>query len=121
MNVDVLIKLIEVLPKSENLAVTATQIRDDFYAIAPPTKSIEPASKNTNIRRYLNETIEIGLLGVVYPQDTTSESPRFERYYLKETKLLQYFMSSKVALNVIWSKTIMQQLGMMSKTILPTT
>ena len=47
----------------------------------------------------------------MYPQDTISESPRFERYYLKETKLLQYFMSSKVALNVIWSKTIMQQLG----------
>lgn len=111
MNVDVLIKLIEVLPKVESLAVTATQIRDDFYAIAPPTDPIKTASKNTNIRRYLDETFEIGLLGVVYPLGTTSESPRFERYYLKETKLLQYFMSSKVALNVIWSKSIMQQLG----------
>jgi predicted DNA-binding transcriptional regulator YafY len=111
MNVDVLIKLIEVLPKSESVAVDSTQIRDDFYAIAPPTDPIKPASKNTNIRRYLNEMNDIGLLGVVYPPDTTSDLPRYERYYLKETKLLQYYMSSKVALNVIWSKTIMKQLG----------
>lgn len=111
MNVDVLIKLIEVLPKSEKLAVSSTQIRDSFYAIVSPTDPILTASKNTNIRRYLNETIDIGLLGVVYSNDTKSDSPRLERYYLKETKLLQYFMSSKVALNVIWSKTIMQQLG----------
>ena len=99
--------------------MTSTQIRDEYYAYVIAKSSLRTESKNKHIRKQVTDMFDLGILGVV-PYVSTENTPaadisdpsvRHEKYYLLESKLLQYFMDSKVALNVLLSKSVMSQLG----------
>lgn len=119
MKVDTLIKMVTILPKSKEDAVTSTQIREEYYAYVMAKSGLRTESKNKHIRKQITDMFDLGILGVV-PYVNTDNTPaaeisdpsvRHEKYYLLESKLLQYFMDSKVALNVLLSKSVMSQLG----------
>jgi len=119
MKVDTLIKMVTILPKSKEDAMTSTQIREEYYAYVMAKSALRTESKNKNIRKQITDMFELGILGVV-PYVSTENTPaadigdpyvRLEKYYLLESKLLQYFMDSKVALNVLLSTSVMSQLG----------
>ncbi len=119
MKVDTLIKMIKILPKSMDQALASTKIRDKYYLDPSNHVALGDASKNKHIRKQIEDLQELGILGTVYyktPQavagkEATDPSPRYDKYYLLENQLLKYFMDSKIALNLLWSKNVMQGLG----------
>jgi predicted DNA-binding transcriptional regulator YafY len=119
MKVDTLIKMIKILPKSLEEAVRSTKIRDEYYLDPSNNASLDQASKNKHIRKQIEDLKDLGILGIVpykkakpvAGKDTSERTARYDKYYLLETELVKYFMDSKIALNLIWSKNIMQSLG----------
>ena len=108
MKIDTLVKMILILPKVELDAFTSIEILSAFFQIQKPVRL---GTKNTFIRRQIDEMIDMKMLTVI-PGGSEGESvKRHDRYFLKHSSLVQYFMTSKVALNVIWANNVMKSLG----------
>lgn len=113
MLVQVLINMISVLPTQRSLALDSVTIRDRYYNRYPAKDPIEDDSKLANVRRCLREMCDGGL--VVPIQGASVEgSRRFGRgtlYYLKENSVPSYFMNSKAALSLLWSRRLLMPLA----------
>ena len=111
MKLDTLIKLIPLLPKSPMEAKTTEELVTAYFKLAPEEDRNRP-THNTFIRRQIDVMEKHKMISylpaVAKPGDRIKRS---ERYYVKEHSLLQYFMNSKVALNLIWANNVMKSLG----------
>jgi hypothetical protein len=111
MKIDNLIKMIVILPKSESEAKTSEQISTAYFSLPSPDDPEKKGTKNTFIRRQIDALDDLQMIGTVYGGKEGQGVKRYDRYFLKESSLLKYFMNSKVALNVIWANSIMKALG----------
>jgi predicted DNA-binding transcriptional regulator YafY len=111
MKIDNLIKMIAILPKNESEAKTSEQIASTFFLLPSSDDPEKQGTKNTFIRRQIDAMEGLAMIGTVYGGKAGQGGKRYDRYYLKESSLLKYFMNSKVALNVIWASGIMKSLG----------
>ena len=111
MKLDTLIKLILIFPKNVSEAKTSEDIVTSYFKSSDRASEDRP-THNTFIRRQIDDMEELGMIDFLPAVKKPSERvKRSERYFMKETSLLQYFMNSKVALNVIWASNVMQSLG----------
>lgn len=112
MKLDILIKLILTLPKSEGEAKTSEEIVTSYFKSTAKGSDNGRPTQNTFIRRQLAELEQLGMIGIISAVNKPKvRIKRTERYFLKENSLLQYFMNSRVALNVIWANNVMKSLG----------
>jgi len=111
MKLDNLIKMIVILPKNESDAKTSQRITETYFSLASPDDPEKQATRNTFIRRQIDALDDLQMIGTVFGGKDGQGVKRYDRYYLKESSLLKYFMNSKVALNVIWANNIMKALG----------
>ena len=109
MKIDTLIRLIAILPRDADEAMTTAVISKRFFAGSNRDieKEIKDDSKIRNIERYMTEMLENGLVARLVDADGKQS---VSRYHLRETKVLSYFLHSKVALNLLWSRGLTRQL-----------
>jgi predicted DNA-binding transcriptional regulator YafY len=106
MKIDTLICLIAILPRDVGEALTTADISKRFYASFNNgvNTRIKKESKIRRIEAYMAELLENGLVTRLADGGAASS------YHLRETQLLSYFLHSKVALNLLWSRGLSRQL-----------
>ena len=109
MKIDTLIRLIAILPRDSGEALTTAEISDRYYKRfnTEVNADIKPKSMVRRIEAYVAEMQENGLVHRIM-DGTTKQSAA--RYHLRESQVLSYFLHSKVALNLIWSRGLTRQL-----------
>jgi len=107
VKLEILIKMVGLLPRDPAAAVNVRDLRDRFYAGDAAT-GIKLSSELTNLRRALNEMERLGLVKAL---PALAGMERLPRYHLVEHKLYSYFMHSQVALGVHWSQRLLAPLG----------
>lgn len=109
MKVDTLIRLIAILPREAGEALTTMVISKRFFDPfnVDIAKEIKNESKIRSIERYMKEMHENGLVTRLADADGKQSA---SRYHLRESKVLSYFLHSKAALNLLWSRGLTRQL-----------
>lgn len=105
MKIDVLIRLIAILPREAGEAMSTDGILERYYA-EPDTDGNADITHGAKMRRmqaYMAELVETGIVSRVQESSASSLRQARPRYHLRESKLLSYFLHSKVALNLSWS------------------
>jgi predicted DNA-binding transcriptional regulator YafY len=113
MKIDDLIRLIAILPRSAGEAMTTTVIRKRFYGGADKG-SADTRSDGAQMRRiqaHVAELLEKGLLCRAEDGEGKHGKAAGPRYFLRASHVLSYFMHSQAALNLLWSRGVMTQLG----------
>jgi predicted DNA-binding transcriptional regulator YafY len=111
VKIDTLIQLIAIVPREKSEALTTTDIAFRYYerfdkAGKPGTKH---GAKMKRVQMYMAEMVETGLATRVEDQIPGRKSP-LNRYHLRESQVLSYFLHSRVALNLIWARGLTEQL-----------
>lgn len=108
MEIDAFIQMLSVVPKDPDAAMTRKLINDNFYRKYPG--ELDPAIKDESRQRKtdnrINQMSALGLLEVA----PGGGGQRNQRYYLKETNVLSYFLNSAAALKLIWARQILAPL-----------
>lgn len=105
---EILKAMLGLLPRDPTKAVTRKELRKRFYSAGSPGAHLQTSSQQTNIRRYVAELMDLGLVGEIPPENSIDGQPR---YHLVEHRLYSYFMHSKVALGVHWTRELLQLLS----------
>lgn len=108
MKLEILIKMVGLLPRDPIAAVTVKDLRPRFFADGDRGLGIKQASELTNLRRYLAEMKKQGLVRELPPVAGMERLPRF---HLVEHKLYSYFMHGKVALGLLWTQHLLDPLS----------
>lgn len=108
MKLDILIRMVGLLPRDASSAVTAEDLRGRFFAQGPRASDIKRTSQLTAVRRYLGEMKKHGL---VEEQAPVKGLDRLPRYHLLEHRLYSYFMHGKVALGLHWTQHLLAPLS----------
>lgn len=108
MKLDILIKMVGMLPRDPTAAVTAEDLRVRFFAQGSRASDIKRTSQLTALRRYLGEMKAHGLVEERAPVRGIERLPR---YHLVEHKLYSYFMHGKVALGLHWTQHLLAPLS----------
>lgn len=121
MQIDVLIRLIAIIPRERSEALTTREICDRYYVRfgGEVNTTIKERSKMRRVGGYIAELRENGLVAIHDERSSGSrpdgkvsaEEERAARYHLKESKVLSYFLHSKVALSLLWSRPVTRHLG----------
>jgi predicted DNA-binding transcriptional regulator YafY len=108
MKIDTLIRLIAILPREVGEALTTPVIADRYYDRFnnDVNSLIKKESKVRRMEIWLAELHENGLVTRL-ADDGTRQSA--SRYHLRENRVLSYFLHSKVALNLLWSRGLSRQ------------
>ena len=114
MKVDVLIKMIKLLPKTSAEAITSQDLVEKYFKQSGD-EGPDRATHNTFIRRQLDEMEELSMLEFIANDDKKKRIKRSERYYLKDNSVVRHFMNSRVALDLIWSQNVMRLLRPIAK------
>jgi hypothetical protein len=111
MKLDNLIKMICILPKNAFFAVTSEELLNKFFDTNSQDQT-DRATRNTFIRRQIDAMEDLGMIEFrPIVKDKYVRVKRTETYFLKDGSLVQHFMNSKVALNVIWTNNVMKSFG----------
>ncbi len=108
MKLDMLIKMVGLLPRDPAAAVTVRDLRPRFFAHGDRSTGIKATSELTNLRRYLAEMMRHGLVRELPP---VKGMERLPRYHLVEHKLYGYFMHGQVALGLHWTQHLLAPLN----------
>ena len=111
MKLDILLKMILILPKERKLSLTSSEIRDKYFKLNNEKVPSSHAARNMFIRRQIDEMIDLKMITEVLSGENNSSIKRSDTYYLNDSALLHHFMNSKVALNVLLANGVMNSLG----------
>lgn len=111
MKIDSLIRLIAIVPRERSEALTTTDIALRYYerfdrAGKPELKH---GARMKRVQMYMAELVETGLATRIEYRIPGRKTP-LNRYHLRESQVLSYFLHSKVALNLIWARGLTEQL-----------
>ncbi|HMW24718.1 MAG TPA: hypothetical protein PKC59_14900, partial [Burkholderiaceae bacterium] len=108
MKLEILIKMVGLLPRDRSAAVTAEELRGPFFSQGSRAAMISRESQMTALRRYLGELKKHGLVDELPPLQGMDRLPR---YHLVEHRLYSYFMHGKVALGLLWTTKLLAPLS----------
>jgi predicted DNA-binding transcriptional regulator YafY len=108
LKLEILIKMVGLLPRDGSAAITAEELRGPFFSQGPRATEITRASQLTALRRYLGELRKHGLVKELPPLQGMDRLPR---YHLIEHRLYSYFMHGKVALGLHWTTKLLAPLS----------
>lgn len=114
MKIDSLIRLIAILPRDADSAMTTYAIRDRYFG----GQNIDERTTDKNTRRtqaYVKELFDHGLIACAVGANGVRRQATAPRYYLCERNILSYFLHSQAALNLLWSRGVMTPLSGLSK------
>jgi predicted DNA-binding transcriptional regulator YafY len=112
MKIDVLIRLINILPREAGEALPTDVILKRYYA-GLGTKAKDDLTDDAKMRRiqaYMVEMVKTGIVSRIQESGATRGMQSRPRYHLRESQLLSYFLHSKVALNLLWTRGLSKQL-----------
>lgn len=102
MKVEVLIRLVSLIPADPLLALPISEISHRYYrhTLDQNERAIKERSRVRRVQAYIAELVELGLAAAV-----AEEAGSASRYHLRRTQLTAYMLNSAVALHVLWTRS----------------